>query len=123
MLKVDISGDAEARLNRARSSISFWVISATGDIAREGADYIKDRYLRGRALDRITGTTAGSVKQFYDKKEKSWYIRPGVGIRGSLNYLARWTGTRREFMQTGFNRFLASRNVEAGIVRDLEKKL
>jgi hypothetical protein len=123
MLKVEISGDAQERIERARDHIQGWITTFTGDIAQEGSAFIKDRYLRGQALRRLTGETFGSVKQFYVKKTRTWYIRPGVGVRGSLNYLARWIGTDREFMQPGFDRFLATKDVELGMIKRLEKQL
>ena len=38
-------------------SISAWVQTATGDLAHEGADYIRMNYLRGQALNMRTGLT------------------------------------------------------------------
>lgn len=122
-LKFDFSGDAEARVKRAQEHFRGWVRTATGDVAKEGGEFIKEHYLRGQALQRITGRTHDSVKQFYVRSEQSWYIRPGVGIKGSLSYLARWIGTRREFMKPGFKRFLAERNAEREIIRKVEDKL
>lgn len=123
MLDIEIGGDAIGRVRTVRKHLAGWITTATGDIAKEAGDFIKSYYLNGQALEKRTGLTYRSVKQFYVKRESAWYLRPGVGVPGSQNYLARWIGTEKEFMQPGFERYVASRDVPMRIVRKVEAKL
>jgi hypothetical protein len=123
MIKVEVGGDAIGRVRRASKHLSAWVQTATGDLAHEGADYIRMNYLRGQALNMRTGLTYRSLGQFWVDSEKSWYIRPGIGVPKSQNYLARWIGTPREFMKPGFARFLESRDPAVRIAKAIEEKL
>ncbi len=109
-LAVEISGNAARTMEYASKHISGWVFSALGDKTAEFIPFVQDGYLHGQAMRWVTGKTAGSVKMWSGrkrKKEDAWYVRPGVGIRGSLNYLYRWIGTPHEFMAPGFERFVA----------------
>ncbi len=123
LIKRTVSGDAQDRIDRSRVYLESWVRSAVGDVAHEAGDYIKRYYLSGQALDVRSGLTRRSIKQFYDKREKAWYLRPGVGVRGSLNYLAKWIGTDKEFMVPGFKSFMAVRDIEGDIMKKIEAKL
>jgi hypothetical protein len=61
---------------------------ALNQVADDYRAYLIDNWLRGQALGVRTGETVGSVKLFrYKKKKGQWAVRPGVGIRGSMNYL------------------------------------
>ncbi len=116
--RIDMSGNAEKATLAVRASLQTLAPSLVGDVAHEGADYIRQRYLRGQALNYITGETYGHVKAYYDRALGEWWIRPGVGIPGSHNYLARWVGTDREFMKPGFEAFLNQRKKVEDAVRD-----
>jgi hypothetical protein len=122
-IHTEVSGDASRRAANAAKNIKNWVRTATGDIANEAGRYIKNNFLHGRALNLITGQTHDSVKQWYSKKDDSWYIRPGVGITGSLGYLAKWIGTSHEFMAPGFKEFLGTRDVSQEIAKKVERRL
>lgn len=123
LIKRQIEGDALDRVGRSSALLETWIRSATGDIAHGAGEYIKRGYLIGQALSKRSGLTYGSVKQFYAKREKAWYLRPGVGVRGSLNYLAKWIGTDKEFMKPGFDAYLNSWDVEGAIIKKIEAKL
>lgn len=123
MLHIEITGDAPKRAKSAEKYIKTWIRSAIGDLAHDAIQFIKDNYLVGQALNRRSGLTCNSVKQFWVKNEQAWYLRPGVGVPGSQNYLARWIGTPREFMRPGFERYLASRDPEGLIAKKIEGKL
>lgn len=109
------------RIRKVGNQLSRTVIRAEGDIAKKGATYIKRNYLRGQAMRKRTGETYNHLKLFYSKKEKAWYIRPGVGVKGSQNYLARYIGTKREFMKPGWASYLAQTDAQGYIARKLQK--
>lgn len=123
LINRQIEGDAQDRVGRASALLESWIRSATGDLAHEAGDHIKRSFLSGQNLSARSGVTRGSVKQFYDKREKAWYLRPGVGVRGSLNYLAKWIGTDKEFMKPGFDAYLNSKDIEGEIIKKIEAKL
>ncbi len=61
---------------------------AVADAAADYRDFLKSGYLSGQALGVVTGETRESVNIFqYRRRKGQWAVRPGVGIRGSLNYL------------------------------------
>lgn len=122
-IHTEVGGDAGRRVSRAARLLKGWVRSATGDVANEAGRHIKTRFLRGQALNYITGTTHDSLRQWFIPRDGSWWIRPGVGIPGSLNYLAKWIGTEHEFMQPGFKDFLAGRDVGMDIIKKIERRL
>lgn len=118
---MEVSGSAEKATLGVRASLHTLAPSLIGDVAHEAVDFIKERYLRGQALNYITGETYGHVKAYYVKGE--WWIRPGVGVAGCHNYLAKWVGTEREFMKPGFERFLNQRKkVEDAVKERVEAK-
>lgn len=84
---------------------------ATAEVAKRFADYTKRNYLLGQSLNRVTGETYNSVK-FFKQKEMQMGVRPGVGIRGSLNYLNKYIGTSKEFMKPSSNEFKTSGRAE-----------
>jgi hypothetical protein len=68
------------------------------------ADYIKKKYLSGQKMNIQTGELYKSVKFLKDKQEThSFVVMAGVGVKGHLNYLNRYTGTKHEFMSPSFN--------------------
>lgn len=76
--------------------------------AAEGlAEYVVDRKLSGQVLSVRTGETRGSTT-FYKIKEGMFGVRPGVGIRGSLNYLIRFERGGRPFMGPAYREYSAS---------------
>jgi len=75
-------------------SIGNFIVS---QVAEEYAEWVRDRYLSGQVLRKITGETYESTK-FFKLKSGEFAIRPGAGIDGRLNYLFKWVGTRRDFM-------------------------
>lgn len=82
------------------------IVSVIGDEAHTFASYVKANYLSGQKLNVITGATKDSVKTWFEKKKKTWVIRPGVGYVGMLNYLNKWYGTKHEFMRPAFRSYI-----------------
>lgn len=121
--RVEVSGSAEKATLGVRASLATLAPSLIGDVAHEAVDYIRQRYLRGQALNYITGETYEHVNAYYDRARREWWIRPGVGVPGSHNYLAKWVGTEKEFMKPGFEAFLHQRvKVEDEIKERVEDK-
>lgn len=96
-------------------------------LSKELAEYIRSRKLSGQVLRKISGETFESTR-FFKIKSGIFGVRPGVGIRGRLNYLYRFERGRRAFMGPGAKEFFASAEVEkiesralAGFVKRLEK--
>ena len=83
----------------------------TAEVAKKYADYTKVNYLMGQALKRQTGETFQSLK-FFKMKNLKMGVKPGVGIRGSLNYLNKWIGTDKDFMKPSLAKFENSRRPE-----------
>jgi hypothetical protein len=74
-------GDAYAIMGRALAGSS-----------KDLAEYVRLHKLSGQSLEAPTGETRGSVKPHRMTKRygivPAYVVRPGVGIKGSLNYLA-----------------------------------
>lgn len=85
-------------------SIANFIVSQVAD---DYADWVRDRYLSGQVLRKVTGETYSSTK-FFKMQEGTFGVRPGVGVPGSLNYLYRWVGTGREFMKPSARAFRAA---------------
>ena len=100
---IDIKITKDGAIEYAAKHLSSWVTMALGDEAHNLERVIKSDYLSGQALKKVTGQTYNSVQAFFFRNSV-WRVRPGVGVRGNLNYLARWTGTEHEFMQPAFDR-------------------
>lgn len=118
-----VGGDAKKRVEDSTKYLNTWIKVAIGDASHEIVPYIKDRYLSGQALNKITGTTYGSVQTWYSQKKKAWFIRPGVRVAGSLNYLGKWAGTEHEFMQPAFDSWMATHDLADKIAKKVDKKL
>lgn len=82
-------------------SIGNFIVS---QVAEEYADWVRDRYLSGQVLRKLTGETYESTK-FFKLQDGAFGVRPGVGVPGNLNYLHRWIGTRKEFMKPSARAF------------------
>lgn len=79
-------------------------------VAESFREHLVRTQMSGQTLGRRTGKTAGSVRQWRDKRG-GWSIRPGVGISGSLNYLQgpHFEGGARPFTMRAVQSFAASR--------------
>ena len=118
-----MDGEAPKLLEKLIEKYPNYVTMALGDLSQLLAYSVRNNFLHGQALDVITGRTEKSVKAFYDKKQKAWFVRVGVGVSGSLNYLARWTGTEREFMAPAFHDFANYVNIESFLAKNVEEKI
>lgn len=87
----------------------------TNAISEEYAGFVRENYLSGQVLNVITGETRDSVKFFQRRKTASlveYGVRPGVGIQGSLNYLAGMARRGYAFMQPSVQTFAAANQPE-----------
>lgn len=115
--------DMSSKMKTISDKLAVWVNGSIGDIAHELIPFIQQRYLSGQALNRITGRTSDSVKAWYSKKRRSWFVRPGIGIPGNLNYLAQWAGTEHEFMKPGLAAYLAVHDVKNRMLKDIDRRI
>jgi len=106
MLEIDVRKAADGGIDnlvkdmpKVRGRMVYAVATAYAKEVRKG-------YLSGQVLGVITGQTRKSVKAV--RKDKGVYVvRPGVGIRGGLNYLRRFERGDRPFMGPSFEAFRA----------------
>lgn len=127
MLDFKFSGDTPRMVRYASEHLAAWVLYGLGDASHEFIPFVQYEYLRGQVLNRITGETSDSVQAWHPRKwkngEQTYFIRPGVGIDGNLNYLYRWIGTEYEFMRPAWEHFTAIRSVGDYISRNIDKML
>jgi len=86
-IKIDIKDELSPIFHKMYVSfpkISNFIISK---VAKEYAEDVKKNYLSGQVLKNPTDETKDSVK-FYKLKRGHFQVRPGCGIKGSLNYLS-----------------------------------
>ena len=125
--KDDIKGMAGGLSKIARKRLNSWVSFALSEEANDYAEYVKANYLMGNPVRRITGELHGSVKAWTSRKSRNGirglYVRPGVGIQGSLNYLAKWAGTPLEFMRPSFAEFSAGERILRAVKSNVDKQL
>lgn len=69
-------------------------------IAEQYVGYLKDNYLRGQMFGQRTRDLITSTK-FFKVREGIFGVRPGVGIRGSLNYMLAFKRGTTIFPQSG----------------------
>lgn len=122
MIKVTSNADQVSRQVKTISkSVELWVRFALGQEADKFRDYIRRVWLHGRALNYRTGRTHDHVDVWI--RGNGVYVRPGVGILGWQNYLARWVGTELEFMKPGFREFSASGRIEKAVKENVDKMM
>jgi hypothetical protein len=82
----------------------------SNQIAESFKEHLIRTQMSGQTLARRTGETAGSVRQYRDKRKGAWAVRPGVGVRGGLNYLQgpHFEGGARPFTKRGVRSFNTS---------------
>lgn len=107
MIEIDIRHEPKGGLERMAREFPNIGARIAGTMASEFAKHVKAHALKGQALNRRTGRTYKSTKS--KRKAKGIYrVRPGVGIRGSLNYLYKFERGGRPFMQPSLRSFRSS---------------
>lgn len=108
-------------IKKISTSVQQWCRFAVGKEADSFRDYVKSNWLKGKALQYRTGQTHDHVKVW--AKGSSVYVRPGIGIPGTQNYLGRWIGSSHEFMRPAFREFSASGRIEKAVKENLDKMM
>lgn len=103
-LSVDVkrTGHALKRMAKALPNVSNFIAA---EVSEEYAEFVRTGYLSGQRLAVRTGETRSSLKFFKTYKAGVFGVRPGVGIRGRLNYLARFERGGRAFMGPSYRAF------------------
>ena len=119
--------------------LAAWVRWALSNESDKLVAYIKERFLSGQKLNVITGETRNSVAAWAQKANRRrkasspvYFVRPGIialdgskPIPGTLNYIAKWAGTKHEFMHPAFAAFggemYIQKKVEANLLNQVEK--
>ena len=108
-------------VRKISTSVQQWCKFAVGKEADIFRDYVKSNWLQGKALKYRTGITHDHVKVW--SKGYTVYVRPGIGIQGTQNYLAKWIGTKHEFMRPAFKEFSSSGRIEKAVKENLDKMM
>ena len=124
-MKIEVSGNAKENFQYTQNHLDKWLISAVGDKAHEYKSYAVgsfEQYLTNR-----TGETRGSIQAWIPKrnlkaKKAAWYIRPGVHIKGMLNYLFKWVGTDKDFMGGSFEQWSRNAQIDEYTAREIRKR-
>lgn len=125
---------SEALEKVSERRLAAWVQYALSSEADDFAEYVKEGWLTGRAMKKVTGETYESVRPWTPKKRKlsgtglfasvkGVYVRPGVNIPGTLNYLGRYIGTKHEFMKSAWAYFNASQRVVKAVDENVARML
>jgi len=113
--------------NIASKRLNAWVRFALIEEANEFAEYVKETKLTGNPLKKRTGETYNSVKAWTrkatSKRASALLVRPGVGVKGSLNYLAKWVGTPLEFMRPAFTEFRRGDRILKAVSENVSRQL
>jgi hypothetical protein len=102
------------KLGEATPAIGNLIANA---ISADYAKYVRLHYLSGQVLGVRTGETRESTK-FFKEDTGVFGVRPGVGIRGRLNYLMKYERGSRPFMKPSKERYQAS-----GAPGDIAKRI
>jgi len=80
----------------------------TNAIAEDYARFVRERYLSGQVLGVQSGQTRASVR-FFKEDVARFGVRPGVGVKGRLNYLLKFERGDRPFMEPSFREYQSTR--------------
>lgn len=88
-------------------------------ISESFSEFLINRQMSGQTLRQRTGRTVDSVKFGKDRKNGSWWVRPGIGIRGALNYLQgeRFERGARPFTRKGVRGYRSTNEASRIAVR------
>lgn len=122
VLRIEIDGQLLERMNRFGAALPKIMSYSMGDVAHDMAAYIRSGFLTGDPLGQITGETHGSTRAYQAAKgERGWFVDFGVGVKGHLNYLYRWKGTRRDFLTRGSRNYATGDNYMRLVEENLER--
>jgi hypothetical protein len=105
------------------SHLQYRVNGALGKEGDAAAKWIAATYLHGKAMNRITGTTIAHFGVRWSRRYKAYLLAPGYKIRGNQNYLARYVGTKHEFVRPGFEAYFGSHNITETLEQVIRKTM
>ncbi len=124
-MKIEVSGNAQENFQYVQKHLAKWITSAVGDKAHDFRNYSKDTF--EQYLTNRTGETRESIQAWIPKRnlkaqKAEWYIRPGVRIKGMLNYLYKWVGSEKDFMGNSFERWIRTANLDTYTAKEVERR-
>lgn len=121
-LRIDIDAEMGERIKRLGGSLPAILNFSASEVADDLSSYIREAFLTGRALQKRTGETYGSVRGYMAKRgDRGHFVDFGVEVRGHLNYLHKWRGTRRDFMAKGRKAYEQTGRWTALVEQNLER--
>ncbi|MGE4465268.1 hypothetical protein [Sphaerochaeta sp.] len=121
-LRIDIDKEMGERIKRLGGSLPAILDFSASEAADDLASYIRDTFLTGRALEKRTGQTYSSVRGYKAKRgEQGHFVDFGVGVRGHLNYIHKWSGSSKDFMGKGGEAYEATGRLKDLVERNLER--
>lgn len=104
--------------------LGSWVQYAVAQETDRFVTYTRVNSLTVQRLKIVTGETrdhfgAWLAQKANGKKGSIHVIRPGKGVPGRQNYIAKWTGTKHEFVLPSFREFGA----EARFARSIDENI
>lgn len=118
----------------AQEYLPKWINYVLNHDANEFAEYVRRFWVSGQAINIVTGETFNSIQPFVpaNKRRKLktddifYSVRPGVGIRGNLNFHGRWAKPNyqqfgHEFMRPAFIAFTAGDRIQRDVQREIDK--
>ena len=124
-MKIEVSGNAKENFQYTQNHLEKWLISAVGDKAHEYKSYVVgsfEQYLTNRTGETRSSIQAWIPKRNIKKKLAEWYIRPGVRIKGMLNYLYKWVGTDKDFMGGSFEKWSKNAQIDEYADKEIKKR-
>ena len=127
-VNIDVRGDEElrAKLNDiADARLQAWVNYAISDEAHLYVDYVRRSWLSGQALNANPSSDVWkSLATWTRKRDQRTFIRPGVGITGLLNYLARWDRkSGHEFMNPSWEAYGGAARIKKAVLDNVDKMM
>ncbi|WP_321300990.1 hypothetical protein [uncultured Sphaerochaeta sp.] len=121
-LRIDIDKEMGERIKRLGGSLPAILDFSASEAADDLASYIRDTFLTGKALEKRTGETYSSVMGYKAKRgEQGHFVDFGVGVRGHLNYIHKWSGSAKDFMGKGGEAYEATGRLKVLVERNLER--
>ena len=113
--------------------LPIWINYTLNHDSNEFAEFVKMFWISGQAINRVTDETFNSLKPYVPTRRKRkletdgvyYSVRPGVGVKGNLNFHGRWAKPAyqqfgHEFMRPSFASFTAGERVERDVLKNID---